>query len=30
MHVVQDRDEWWASVNTVMEGGKYLDYLNGC
>jgi hypothetical protein len=26
--MAQDRDQWWALVNTVMKGGGFFYYLN--
>jgi len=36
MHLAQDRDQWWAVGNTVMnfwdsiKGGEFLDLVSDC
>jgi len=29
MHLAQNRDQWWAVLNTVhIKGGEYVDHLS--
>jgi hypothetical protein len=30
IHMVQNRDRWWAVVNMAMKCGEYLDKLSDC